>query len=172
MRPPTRPRELTADERTALEAGLRSSAAFVVRRCQVLLANARGERAAAIARTVGCSTQAVHNILRAFDAQRLGVLRRRSSRPRTIHAAFSPDRAADLRALLHQRPRDFGKPTSLWTLELAAEVSFAQGLTPQRVSAETIRATLARLGVKWQRAKRWIESPDPAYARKKGRATA
>jgi hypothetical protein len=31
-----------------------------------------------------------------------------------------------------------------------------------------IRATLARLGVRWERAKRWIESPDPEYARKRG----
>jgi hypothetical protein len=76
-----------------------------------------------------------------------------------------------LRALLHRSPRDFGKPTSLWTLELAAEVSFAQQLTAKRVTGETIRATLARLGLRWQRAKQWITSPDPAYARKKAPAT-
>src|SRR3712207_6907429 len=35
------------------------------------------------------------------------------------------------------------------------------------VSGETIRATLERLGVRWERAKRWITSPDPEYARKK-----
>ena len=29
-----------------------------------------------------------------------------------------------LRALLHQRPRTFDRPTSLWTLDPAAEVSF------------------------------------------------
>jgi hypothetical protein len=73
--------------------------------------------------------------------------------------------------LLHQSPRTFHQPTSLWTLELAAQVSFQQGLTQERVSGETIRATLARLGVRWQRAKEWITSPDPAYARKKGRGT-
>jgi hypothetical protein len=55
---------------------------------------------------------------------------------------------------------------------MAAEVSFAQGLTPQRVSREAIRGALQRLGVSWQRAKRWLTSPDPAYARKKKRATA
>ena len=49
--------------------------------------------------------------------------------------------------------------------------SFAHGLTPTRVTGETIRATLVRLGVKWQRAKDWITSPDPAYARKKVLAT-
>ena len=55
---------------------------------------------------------------------------------------------------------------------VAADVSFAEGLTPQRVSGETIRATLERLGIRWQRAKHWITSPDPAYARKKVPATA
>jgi hypothetical protein len=51
---------------------------------------------------------------------------------------------------------------------MAAEVAFEEGLTRKRVSGETIRATLARLlGVRWQRAKRWITSPDPLYERKK-----
>ena len=54
---------------------------------------------------------------------------------------------------------------------MAAEVSFEEGLSPERVSGETIRATLARMGVRWQRAKRWITTPDPEYARKKGAAT-
>src|SRR5215208_1012573 len=48
------------------------------------------------------------------------------------------------------------------------EVSFEEGITQRPVSGETIRATLARLGVRWERAKRWMESPDPQYARKKG----
>ena len=40
------------------------------------------------------------------------------------------------------------------------------------ISDETIRETLKRLKVSWQRAKHWITSPDPAYARKKSNATA
>ena len=51
-------------------------------------------------------------------------------------------------------------------------MSFEQGLTPERVSGETIRATLRRLGMRWKRAKQWITSPDLAYARKKARAIA
>jgi hypothetical protein len=53
-----------------------------------------------------------------------------------------------LRALLHQGPRTFGKPTSVWTLELAAEVSFAEGITTEQVSGETIRQAILRLGVR------------------------
>jgi hypothetical protein len=66
--------------------------------------------------------------------------------------------------LLHQSPRTFGKPTSVWTLDLAAEVAYATGILPRRVSGEAIRQTLARCKVRWKRAKHWITSPDPAYA--------
>ena len=166
-------RRLEPAERRALTGGLHATDAFVLRRCQIVLASAAGERVPAIARRVGRTARAVHAVLDAFEARGLDAcLRRRSSRPRTIHPAVPPERAEELRALLHQSPRTFGKPTSLWTLDLAAEVSFERGLTASRVTGETIRATLVRLGVKWQRAKDWITSPDPEYARKKARATA
>ena len=128
MRPPIFVRPLTDAERQAVTAGLRSPDAFVLRRCQIVLASARGERA--------------------------------------------PRIAEQLRALLHRSPREFGHPTSLWTLDLAAEVSCAEGLTPTQVSGEAIRKTLLRLGIGWKRAKQWITSPDPEYLRKKGTATA
>jgi len=155
---------------------LRSSDAFVpsagsgqaLRRCQILLASVRGERAPRIAHHLGCDKQTVRNAIRAFNRLGLSCLNKGPSRPHTIHAAFPGEKAEQLRALLHQSPCTFDQPTNLWTLELAAEVSFQQGLPPQQVSGETIRATLARLGVRWQRAKDWITSPDPAYARKKG----
>ena len=172
MRPPIFVRAPTDAERERLEAGLRSADAFVLRRCQILLASARGERAPAIARQFGCDDQTVREAIHAFNATGLAALRPGSRRAKTIHVAFSPEAAERLRALLHQSPRTFDKPTSLWTLALAAEVSSEQGLTATRVSGETIRATLRRLGVRWQRAKRWITSPDPEYARKKARATA
>jgi hypothetical protein len=70
-------------------------------------------------------------------------------------------------ALLHQSPRISGEKTRVWTLALAAEVCFEQGLTESVVSIETIRQALLRLGVGWQRAKHWITSPDPDYLRKK-----
>jgi transposase len=160
------------EERQALEAGRRSGDALVLRRCQILLASARGERVPQIARALSCDEQTVRNTLHAFNTRGLGALARRSSRPHTIHVAFDGEQAEQLRALLHQSPRLFGYPTSVWTLELAATVSFATGITATRVSGETIRVTLQRLGLSWQRAKRWITSPDPEYRRKKGRATA
>lgn len=171
MRPPIFVRALTEEERAALDAGLRSSEAFVLRRSQILLASARREPPVAIARALGCNDQTVRNAIHAFNERGTAALQKRSSRPQTIHAAFSDGCAAQLRDLLHRSPRDFGHPTSLWTLALAAEVSCAKGLTPTRVTGETVRATLARLGVRWRRAKQWITSPDPRYAAKKVGAT-
>ena len=172
MQTPLLVRPLTDAERRALEAGLRSPMAFTVRRAQILLASAGGAHVPAIARSLGCGEQTVRNALHAFAVRGLGALTPGSSRPRTVHAAFDAAAAARLTELLHRSPRDFGHPTSLWTLALAAQTAHAEGLTETRVTGETVRATLARRTVRWRRAKRWITSPDPAYARKKVRATA
>ena len=153
MQAPMFVRPPTEEERQALAAGLRSADAFTLRRCQIVLASARGAHAPAIARDGSAA------------------LVEGSSRPRTIHPAFDADGTERLRALLHRSPREFGHATSIWTLELAAETAFAEGLTATRVSDETVRATLARLGVRWRRAKHWITSPDQTYAKKNGGAT-
>ena len=171
MRKPIFVRELLPAEREALAHELRSSDVFTMRRCQVLLASASGQRVPEIARNLHCNEQTVRNAIHAFNTLGLAALKPGSSRPQTIHRAFDEAGTERLRALLHQSPRTFGKPTSLWTLDLAAEVAFEEGLTAARVTGETIRATLKRLKVSWRRAKDWITSPDPAYAAKKTGAT-
>jgi len=158
---------MTDGELQALEAGLRSSDAFVLRRCQILLSSARGKRAPEVACDLGCSDDAVLSAIHAFNDGGLDALKKGSSRPHTIHAAFDIQGIERLRIILRQSPRAFGKPTSLWTLDLLADVCFEQGLTEERVTGETIRATMARIGIRWRRTKRWINSPDPEYARKK-----
>src|SRR5215217_7334469 len=57
-------RELSDPERHALQTGLRSSDGFTVRRCHILLASARGDTTTVIAQAVGCTPQAVRNVLR------------------------------------------------------------------------------------------------------------
>lgn len=168
MKPPIFARTLSKKERRELEAGLRSSDAFVLRRCQILLASSRGEHPPRIAENLGCGSQRVRNAIHDFNGRGLAALLAGSSRPREVHAAFDEGGVESLQQMLHQHPSKFGKESTFWTLAMAAEVSFEEGLTKTEVSGETIRATLARLGVRWKRAKRWIESPDPEYARKKG----
>ncbi len=169
--PPLMVRDLTPGERSGLEAALRSTSAFTLRRAQVLLASARGESPTRIAPVLGCSVQTVRNIIHAFEADGLESLHQQSSRPKSAQPHLNEARRAQLLHLLHQSPRHFGKDRSLWSLAVAAEVCFEQGITQERMSTETIRRALRALGTSWKRAKHWITSPDPLYALKKNSAT-
>jgi transposase len=171
MKKPIFVRAVSEHERAALRAGLRAAEAFTLRRSQILLASAAGQTPRQIARQFGCGDQTVRNVLRAFAREGVTCLHQKSSRPKTSQPILDAANREKLHGLLHQSPRTFGKPRSTWTLLLVAEVCFEQGLTPHQVSDETIRTALRRLNVHWKRAKDWINSPDPAYVRKKKRAT-
>jgi transposase len=171
MHPPLLVAPLTAGQSAALRAGLRSPDAFTARRCQIVLASARGLPARLIAQNLGCSAGTARNAIRAWNAEGPASLAEKSSRPKSAAPLLPAERHDDLRALLHQSPRSLGKDRSTWTPALLAEACHQRGWTPRVLSIESVRHALARLKVSWRRAKRWITSPDPAYARKKGRAT-
>jgi transposase len=145
MKPPLYVRSLTNAERDALKAGLRSSDAFTLRRSQIILASTRGDTPPTIARQLGCASQTVRNTIRAFHERSLAALQEGSHRNHTSPTSFDAAGLEQLQALAHRSPRDFGHPTSLWTLELLATESARQGLTTRRVSDETIRRAILRL---------------------------
>jgi len=80
---------------------------------------------------------------------------------------LTAEKREQMRAILHQSPRNFGKNSSLWTLKLLAEVCHEQGLSPSQLSAPTLLDAVVRLGISWKLARQWINSPDPAYELKK-----
>ena len=171
MKPPLFVRSLTPSEREPLEAGLRSSEAFVLKRCQILLASAQGKSVQQISAAFGYPTQTIRGVLHAFNQEGLGALTRKSNRPKTARPVLDETRRGRLKTLLEQSPRAFGKEASLWTLALVAQVAHEQGLTPTVLNHESIRIAIQRLGLNWKRAKAWIASPDPAYERKKSGVT-
>lgn len=164
-------RALTTADREQLQAGLRSSDAFTLRRSQMLLASAGGQTPAAIARNLGCTARSVRNAIPAFATEGPRCLGVKSSRPKTTRPVLDAAFDEPLRHLLHRSPRAFGQPRTTWTLAGVARVCHEKGWTPRVLSIETVRLAIARLGVSWRRAKHWITSPDPAYARKKKPAT-
>jgi hypothetical protein len=109
-------RSLTPEEHRQLETGLRSPNAFTLRRCQILLASARGQRPAQIAQQLSCATQSVRHAIHAFHIRGLGSFSARSRRPKRTRAVLDAGTGEQWRALLHERPRAFGKPRRTWTL--------------------------------------------------------
>jgi hypothetical protein len=160
MQTPRCIRPLTAAAQAALAAGLRSSCGLTVRRCSRLLASVAGQPTTAMARTLRCNDQTVRTALHAFHTRGLAALQPQSSRPPTTQATCDAQGRERRQALLHQSPRPFGKPPGLWTLPLAAAVSWTQGLTSRQGRGETLRTTLRQMGVRWKRATHWIPSPD------------
>ncbi len=92
MKSPTQVRPLSDAERKTVEAGLRSSTAFVLRRYQILLASGRGERVPMIARALSCDEQTMRNALPAFNRKGLEALKEGTSRPHHTQNAFSADK--------------------------------------------------------------------------------
>ncbi len=172
MKPPLFIRPLPDDERRQLEADRRTADAFRVRRAQIVLASARRLSPKPIAQLVGCSVQTVRNVLHAFNTRGIESLEKQSNRPKSAAPRLDATRCDCLRHILHQSPRLYGKPTGVWTLALAADVCYEQGVTERRMSDETIRRALQRSPTHGKRAKHWITSPEPHYARKKSGATA
>jgi len=172
MKPKLFVRTLTTAEQQSLQAGLRSANAFAVRRCQILLQSGHGTAPSIIARNLHCTAATVRLVIHAFAREGLACLQAKSCRPHSAQSLLGERHADALQDLLHHSPRLCGKPTSLWTLDLVAAVCHSRGWTPRQLTGEAIRAALQRLGIRWRRAKHWIISPDPAYARKKKPVTA
>ena len=117
MKPPRSIRHVTDEERAALETGLRSHAAFTVRRCQIVLASAGGQKPSQIATTLHCAPQTVRNVIHAFDAHGMACVQHGSNVPLRVEPVLNAEKREQLRAILHQSPRTFGQPASVWTLK-------------------------------------------------------
>jgi transposase len=102
MKAPMYVRALSPAEQAGIEAGLRSSEAFTLRRSQILLASSREQRPSEIARNLGCATQTVRNAIHAFEQKGLACLKQESCRPKTVQAQFDQAKCEALRALVHQ----------------------------------------------------------------------
>ena len=160
-------RSFSEAERVAIEAGLKSQDIFVLRRSQMLFLSSEGFSTVEIAVKVGYHRESVRQVIKKFDEEGLVVLKQGSRKPLSQERAISSSNAKKIKEVLRRSPREFKKTSSLWTLELLAEVSYEEGLSTRRVSKETIRTTLKELGVNWKRAKHWLRSSDPHYAHKK-----
>ena len=165
-------RPLTDEERPGLCQSLTSSNGFTVRRAQMILMSADEQlKVDEIGRRIGCQGQAVRQAIHAFQREGLSCLQAKAKGNPTDRRALNDGGREQLRELIRRSPRDLGYDTSLWTLELLAQACFERDLTMTQVSGETIRATLAAMGIAWRRVKQHINSPDPHYRVKKSGAT-
>jgi transposase len=170
MRNFTHVHRLTGEEQARLAQGTKSKSGFTVRRSHILLLSAEGYKPQAIAARLHCGEQTARRVIHAFEREGLACLQEKSRRPHHDYRVFDAAGLRRLEAIIHQSPRDFGLPTSLWTLPLLAKVCFQEKIVARPISYETVRRGLLKLGIDWRRARQRITSHDPHYERKKASA--
>ncbi len=172
MKAPIYARKPEEDERRELLSGLKSPEGITVRRSQIILLSADQKmKAQQIGQQLGLSDQMVRKVIHAFNESGTAILELGSRARHDDQRAFDDAGRDRLREIIRQSPRSHGYETSLWTLELLAEVSYQEGLAQQQVHSTTVGWTLMDMGIHWSRAKHWINSPDEAYERKKSAGT-
>jgi transposase len=131
----------------------------------LLLAAEQGLRVPQIARMVRESEATVLRWLKRYRAEGLEGLQDvpRPGRPSPLTEAYRDK----LLAAVRRRPRSFGLPFSLWTLQrLVDDLAEQSGI---RVSDETVRRALKRAGIVLSRPQPQISRPAPEYALNKRR---
>ena len=165
-------RAITEEERETLREELKSATGVVVRRSQIILISAdENLKAQAIAKRVGYSDETVRQVIQRFNQEGVQAIYPKSRARPDDQRAFQDAARERLKAIVHQSPRAFGCESSMWTLQLLAEVSYQEDLTDRLVHPDTVGETLHQLGVDWKKAKRHIQSPDKHYKRKKNDVT-
>ena len=161
-------RKPSKEERQKLESGMKSSVGATVRRSQIILMSADERKTAREnSERIGLSDQQIRKVLHAFNETGIGGLQLKSRARRDDQRAYDDEAREQLRELIRQSPREHGHESSLWTLEMLAEVSHQKGWTAHQVHPDTVAQTLLKMGVNWGRAKHWINSPDQNYSGKK-----
>lgn len=156
---PTETKQLDRLYRTTKVPRLRTRAQMI------LLAAEQGLKVAQIARIVRESEATVLRWLKRYRAEGPEGLQDapRPGRPSPMTEVYK----AELLAAVRRRPRSFGLPFSLWTLQRLVDYLAEQ--TGIRVSDETVRRALKHAGIVLSRPQHQISSPDPEYAVKKRR---
>lgn len=145
MKQPRVVRSLTDEENAALEEGLSSRSAFTLRRCQILLASARGESTRTIAHTYGSSGVHVRSVIMDFHSRGITCIYERTSNqstPPTRLDQTTPHAETEAKYKL-LKPHLKDRSRRLWAAAEALmlghggikRVAAATGLSPSTIAA-------------------------------------
>jgi transposase len=167
MIPPIRVREVSEEERKALERLYHETKDVRMRqRAQIiLLALEQGLIAREIALIVRTDDETVRSWLKRFNQAGIDGLsdEPRSGAPSKVTAVYRQR----LGEIVRHRPRALGEAYSLWTLQRLADYMSKE--TGIGVTNVTVRQILLEQGIVLSRPQHTVSSPDPEYDLKKRR---
>ncbi len=170
-------REITDDERMALERLVRSRTESVrrVERARIIWQSSQGCHVPAIAAALGMSERSVRLWVKRFNARGLDGL---VDEPRSGHPpTYTPEQVGEVLAAALSKPTDLGLPFASWTLDrLEAYLNEEKGIAIKRSRIDEL---LIDEGLRWRTQEGWFgeragrakDKPiDPEFAQKRGRS--
>ena len=136
-------------------------------RAQAIWFSSQGQPVRKIARLLSVSERSVRKWLAAWRGEGLDGLRDKPIPGRP--ARFTPAQAAEMVKVTRQSPATVGLEGHTWNCRLLSE--WVDDTFHVRLSDEWVRRLMIRHGMRFRRPKLVLTSPDPDYARKKGRLT-
>lgn len=135
-------REMLGTEKEVLATALRSPDACEMKRAQILLASRNGLSTLQSSRQFGYSAEYARQMIHRFNEHGVACLKRKSSARQQQEKLLGAEQCQQVKQLLKDTPRAWGKTRSVWTLRLVTEVLFEKGLTPHQIAAETLRVAM------------------------------
>lgn len=150
--------ELTTEERKALLKEYRhTGTARSARRAQIILLLAEGWSYREVRQATFASYDLIAQCVTQFEQGRVAALVGRGAPAETVPLW----QVQVVQWLLSKTPQDFGYFRSRWSCDTLAEVLAWE--TGQRLSRETIRCGLAKMGLVWRRPRPVLGPKDPQY---------
>ena len=137
------------------------------RRAQAVWFSSQGQPVQEIARLLSVSERSVWSWFTAWRKEGLDGLRDKPIPGRP--SRLSREQAAEMVEVTRQSPASVGLEGQTWNCRLLSE--WAGETFHVRLSDEWVRRIMLRHGMRFRRPKLVLTSPDPDYARKKGRST-
>lgn len=142
----------------------RSKDRVAIKRAQVILLSAQGQRVREIAPSVYLSEEYVRRLINRFNKERTEIFNIQRSPGQPVQ--FTEEIKSEIIEIALSPPNLLGQPFSRWSLEKIKEYLLNKKIV-KTISIETIRTILKENKVSYQRTKTWKESNDPKFERKK-----
>ena len=137
------------------------------RRAQAIWFSSQGQPVREVAKLLSVSERSVRSWLAAWRKEGLDGLRDKPIPGRP--SSLSDEQTAQMVEITRQSPATVGLEGHTWNCRLLSD--WVDDTFHVRLSDEWVRRLMIRHGMRFRRPKLVLTSPDPEYARKKGRST-
>jgi Winged helix-turn helix len=156
-------RQITDEERKALQKAVKSSNAFVRDRAKIVLFSAQGLPSPVIAGKLSCDPRKVRTAIGVFNQKGLAALQR--GKAPGAKTKFTTSTRKLILMHFSKDPRELGYTFTSWTLPRFRKHLIEDNVV-ESISIESVRQIIIEAGTRLTKSKRWQYSPDKEFVKK------